>query len=83
MSLWIACEYFLAVYVISRVSRFLIKVLIIPGLKRAFIFPEIEYDKLPVLRNGYTFVIKNTKNVEQARGLVKYFSMPFKDKEEK
>ena len=40
--------------------------------------------ELPVLREmDITFVIKNAKNVEQARGLVKYFGMPFKDKEEK
>jgi large subunit ribosomal protein L5 len=54
------------------------------GLSEQIIFPEIEYDKITRTQGmDITFVIKNAKNIEQARGLLKYFGMPFKDKEEK
>lgn len=54
------------------------------GLSEQIIFPEIEYDKITRTQGmDITFVIKNAKNVEQARSLLKYFGMPFKAKEEK
>ncbi|PIQ90485.1 MAG: 50S ribosomal protein L5 [Candidatus Omnitrophica bacterium CG11_big_fil_rev_8_21_14_0_20_41_12] len=54
------------------------------GLSEQIIFPEIEYDRITRTQGmDITFVIKNAKNVEQARSLLKYFGMPFKAKEEK
>ncbi|MFA5199667.1 MAG: 50S ribosomal protein L5 [Candidatus Omnitrophota bacterium] len=54
------------------------------GLSEQIIFPEIEYDKITRTQGmDITFVIKNAKNVEQARALLKYFGMPFKNKEDK
>jgi len=54
------------------------------GLSEQIIFPEIEYDKITRTQGmDITFVIKNAKNVDQARALLKYFGMPFKEKEEK
>ena len=54
------------------------------GLSEQIIFPEIEYDKITRTQGmDITFVIKNAKNVQQARALLKYFGMPFKIKEEK
>lgn len=54
------------------------------GLSEQIIFPEIEYDKITRTQGmDITFVIKNAKSIEQARGLLKYFGMPFKAKEEK
>ncbi len=51
------------------------------GLSEQIIFPEIEYDRITRTQGmDITFVIKNAKNVEQARVLLKYFGMPFKDK---
>ncbi|TAM40822.1 50S ribosomal protein L5 [bacterium] len=52
------------------------------GLSEQIIFPEIEYDRITRTQGmDITFVIKNAKNTEQARALLKYFGMPFKDKE--
>jgi len=52
------------------------------GLSEQIIFPEIEYDRITRTQGmDITFVIKNAKNIEQARALLKYFGMPFKDKE--
>lgn len=54
------------------------------GLSEQLIFPELEYDKITRTQGmDITFVIKKAKSVEQARALLKYFGMPFKDKEEK
>lgn len=54
------------------------------GLSEQIIFPEIEYDKITRTQGmDITFVIKNAKNTEQARSLLRYFGMPFKAKEEK
>ena len=54
------------------------------GLSEQIIFPEIEYDKITRTQGmDITFVIKNAKSADQARTLLKYFGMPFKDKEEK
>jgi len=52
------------------------------GLSEQIIFPEIEYDRITRTQGmDITFVIKNAKTIEQARALLKYFGMPFKDKE--
>ncbi len=52
------------------------------GLSEQIIFPEIEYDKITRTQGmDITFVIKNAESIEQARALLKYFGMPFKDKE--
>lgn len=52
------------------------------GLSEQIIFPEIEYDRITRTQGmDITFVIKNAKSIEQARALLKYFGMPFKDKE--
>ena len=54
------------------------------GLSEQIIFPEIEYDRITRTQGmDITFVIKNAKNVDQSRALLKYFGMPFKEKEEK
>lgn len=53
------------------------------GLSEQLIFPEIEYDKITRTQGmDITFVIKKAKNVEQARGLLKYFGMPFSRQDE-
>lgn len=52
------------------------------GLSEQIIFPEIEYDKITRTQGmDITFVIKNAKTKDQARALLRYFGMPFKDKE--
>ena len=54
------------------------------GLTEQIIFPEIEYDRITRTQGmDITFVTKNAKNIDQARALLKYFGMPFKEKEEK
>lgn len=54
------------------------------GLSEQIIFPEIEYDRITRTQGmDITFVIKNVKSTEQARALLKYFGMPFKEKEKK
>jgi large subunit ribosomal protein L5 len=54
------------------------------GLSEQIIFPEIEYDRITRTQGmDITFVIKNAKNADQSRSLLKYFGMPFKEKEEK
>ena len=54
------------------------------GLSEQIIFPEIEYDRITRTQGmDITFVIRNSKNADQSRALLKYFGMPFKEKEEK
>lgn len=49
------------------------------GLSEQGIFPEIEYDKLTRSQGmDITFVIKNVRNVGEARLLLKIFGLPFK-----
>lgn len=51
------------------------------GLTEQGIFPEIEYDKIGRPQGmDITFVIKNAKNKEQARELLRLFGMPFSQK---
>ncbi|MDD5130463.1 MAG: 50S ribosomal protein L5 [Candidatus Omnitrophica bacterium] len=48
------------------------------GLSEQIIFPEIEYDRITRTQGmDITFVIKNAKNADQARALLKHFGMPF------
>lgn len=50
------------------------------GLTEQNIFPEIEYDKISRTQGmDITFVIKNSKNKEQAKELLKLFGMPFRN----
>lgn len=52
------------------------------GLSEQGIFPEIEYDKIGRPQGmDITFVIKNAKNKEQAKELLRLFGMPFRNKE--
>ncbi|MBU1999258.1 MAG: 50S ribosomal protein L5 [Candidatus Omnitrophota bacterium] len=52
------------------------------GLNEQTIFPEIDMDKLPRPQGmDISFVIKNAKNKEQSRELLRLFGMPFKIKE--
>jgi large subunit ribosomal protein L5 len=52
------------------------------GLSEQIIFPEIEYDRITRTQGmDITFVIKNAGTADQARALLKYFGMPFKEKE--
>lgn len=52
------------------------------GLSEQGIFPEIDYDRISRPQGmDITFVIKNAKNIEQARSLLRRFGMPFKDKD--
>ena len=49
------------------------------GLSEQGIFPEIEFDRLTRTQGmDITFVIKNAKNIEHSRALLKLFGMPFK-----
>ena len=48
------------------------------GLSEQGIFPEIDYDKITRSQGmDITFVVKNTKSIEQSRELLKLFGMPF------
>lgn len=50
------------------------------GLTEQTLFPEIDYDKITRSQGmDITFVIKNSKTLEQARELLKLFGMPFKE----
>ncbi|MDO8662792.1 MAG: 50S ribosomal protein L5 [Candidatus Omnitrophota bacterium] len=49
------------------------------GLSEQGIFPEIDYDKLTRTQGmDITFVIKNVRNKEEARLILKLFGLPFK-----
>ena len=53
------------------------------GLSEQGIFPEIEYDKIGRTQGmDITFVLRNAKNKERARELLKLFGMPFATKEQ-
>jgi large subunit ribosomal protein L5 len=54
------------------------------GLSEQGIFPEIEYDKVSRPQGmDITFVIKNAKDITQAKELLRLFGMPFQLKENK
>lgn len=53
------------------------------GLAEQIIFPEIDYDRISRSQGmDITFVIKNSKTLEQAKELLKLFGMPFKGSKE-
>lgn len=52
------------------------------GLTEQHIFPELEIDKINRTQGmDITFVIKNAKNIEQSKTLLKLFGIPFQTKE--
>lgn len=52
------------------------------GINEQAIFPELEPDKISrTLGMDISFVIKNAKNKEQAKELLRLFGMPFANKE--
>jgi large subunit ribosomal protein L5 len=49
------------------------------GVKEQIIFPEIEYDKIDVLRGMDITITTTAKNNEEARALLEAFSFPFRN----
>ena len=49
------------------------------GVKEQFIFPEIEYDKIVVLRGMKISITTTAKNDEEAKALLAAFKFPFKN----
>src|SRR4051812_15651288 len=49
------------------------------GVKEQIIFPEIEYDKIDVLRGMNITITTTAKNDEEARALLAAFKFPFKN----
>jgi len=49
------------------------------GVKEQIIFPEIEYDKIDVLRGMDITITTNAKNNEEARALLEAFRFPFRN----
>jgi large subunit ribosomal protein L5 len=49
------------------------------GVKEQIIFPEIEYDKIDVLRGMNISIITTAKTDEEAKGLLSAFSFPFRN----
>jgi len=47
------------------------------GIKEQLIFPEIEYDKVDKVRGMDVCIVTTAKTDEEARELLKLFSMPF------
>jgi large subunit ribosomal protein L5 len=50
------------------------------GVKEQIIFPEIEYDKVDMIRGMDIIICTNAANDEQARELLRGMNMPFQDK---
>ena len=48
------------------------------GIKEQIIFPEIEYDKIDVLRGMNITITTSAKTDEEAKGLLSAFSFPFR-----
>jgi len=48
------------------------------GVKEQIIFPEIEYDKIDVLRGLNISITTTAKNDDEARALLAAFRFPFK-----
>jgi len=48
------------------------------GVKEQIIFPEIEYDKIDVLRGLNISITTTAKNDDEARALLAAFHFPFK-----
>ena len=49
------------------------------GVKEQIIFPEVEYDKIDVIRGLDICISTTAKTDEEARALLKAFGFPFKD----
>ncbi|MDC8444797.1 MAG: 50S ribosomal protein L5 [Nitrosomonas sp.] len=49
------------------------------GVKEQIIFPEIEYDKIDILRGMNISITTTAKSDEEARSLLKAFNFPFKN----
>lgn len=49
------------------------------GVKEQIIFPEIEYDKIDVLRGMNITIVTTAKTDEEARALLAAFKFPFKN----
>jgi large subunit ribosomal protein L5 len=47
------------------------------GLKEQVVFPEIDYDKLDIVRGMDIVIVTTAKTDEEARALLKGFDMPF------
>ena len=47
------------------------------GIKEQLIFPEIEYDKVDVVRGMDIIFVTTAKTDEEARELLKLYGMPF------
>ncbi len=50
------------------------------GVKEQIIFPEIQYDKVDMIRGMDIIICTNAANDEQARELLRGLNMPFQDK---
>jgi large subunit ribosomal protein L5 len=50
------------------------------GLKEQLIFPEIEYDKIESVRGMDITIVTSATTADEARALLKGFSMPFRTK---
>ena len=49
------------------------------GMKEQIIFPEIEYDKIDKIRGMSISVVTSAKTNDEARELLRFFGMPFKN----
>jgi len=49
------------------------------GIKEQIVFPEIEYDKIDVIRGLDITITTNAKNDQEAKALLKAFGFPFRD----
>lgn len=50
------------------------------GVKEQIMFPEIDYDKIDMIRGMDITIATNAKSDDEARALMEAFSFPFKDK---
>jgi large subunit ribosomal protein L5 len=49
------------------------------GLKEQILFPEIEYDKVSNVHGMDVCIVSSAKTDEEARALLRYFGMPFRN----
>ncbi len=49
------------------------------GIKEHIIFPEINFDKIDKIKGMTITIVTNAKTDEEAKKLLKYLGMPFKD----
>lgn len=49
------------------------------GIKEQIIFPEIDYDKIDKIKGMNITIVTTAKTDEEARALLKYFGMPFRN----